>query len=61
MLQLLPSPTVSSPVTPIEQLAALQDAELRLLAHAIGDHLPAELAERALELRARQAELVVFL
>ena len=59
VLQLVPSPTtVPSPVTPLEQLVALQDAELRLLAHAIGDHLAAELVERVLELRARQAELL---
>ena len=58
MLQLIPSPTDPSQVTPLEQLVALQDAELRLLAHAIGDHLPPELAERVLELRARQAELL---
>jgi hypothetical protein len=58
VLQLVPSPTDPSPVTPLEQLVALQDAELRLLAHAIGDHLAAELVERVRDLRARQAELL---
>ena len=62
MLPLASSPTAPAPVTPLEQLQALQDSELRLLAHAIGDHhLPAGLSERVLELRARQAELVSYL
>jgi hypothetical protein len=62
VLQLVPSPTtVPSQVTPLEQLVALKDAELRLLAHAIGDHLAAELVERVLDLRARQAELLPHL
>jgi hypothetical protein len=35
----------------------LEDRELALLAHGVGDHLPIELAERVLALRAQRAAL----
>jgi hypothetical protein len=58
MLQLA-SPSVTlgapSPSSPLEQLHALADRELALLAHGVGDHLPIELAERVLTLRAQRA------
>ena len=38
-------------------VAALEARELRLLAHAVGDHLPIELALQVAELRARRAAL----
>jgi hypothetical protein len=38
--------------------AALEARELRLLAQAVGDHLPIELALQVAELRARRAALV---
>lgn len=38
--------------------AALEARELRLLALAVGDHLPIELALEVAELRARRAALV---
>jgi hypothetical protein len=37
--------------------AALEARELRLLARAVGDHLPIELAIEVAELRARRAAL----
>ena len=37
--------------------AALEARELRLLAHAVGDHLPIELALQVADLRARRVEL----
>jgi hypothetical protein len=37
--------------------AALEARELRLLAQAVGDHLPIELAIEVAELRARRAAL----
>ena len=37
--------------------AALEARELRLLAQAVGDHLPIELALQVAELRARRLEL----
>jgi hypothetical protein len=37
--------------------AALEARELRLLAHAVGDHLPIELALEVAALRARRAAL----
>ena len=61
VLQLASPYAAPPPSTALEQLRELQDSELRLLAHAIGDHLPAELFERVLDLRARQAELVSYL
>jgi hypothetical protein len=51
-----PMPTLIA-LSPVEQLQVLQDAQLRLLAHATGEHLPCELVERVHDLRARQAEL----
>jgi hypothetical protein len=44
-------------VSPLEELQALRDAELRLLADAIGEHLACELIGRVHDLRARQDEL----
>jgi hypothetical protein len=41
-----------------EQLVALADEELRLLAGGVGDHLPAELAERVLRVRAERLRLL---
>jgi hypothetical protein len=38
-------------------IAALEARELRLLALAVGDHLPIELAVQVAELRARRAAL----
>jgi hypothetical protein len=58
----LPSPTPTQmALSPLEELRVLQDAELRLLAHATGEHLPCELVERVYDLRARQAELAARL
>ena len=60
MLQLAPPPaTLPAPPTasPLEQLDALANAELALLARAVGEHLPAELADCVRELRARRAAL----
>jgi hypothetical protein len=61
MLRLVP-PLSSSPASPPpfssrEQLLALADRELALLAHGVGDHLPIELVERVLALRAERAAL----
>jgi hypothetical protein len=39
----------------------LEDLELALLAHGVGDHLPIELAERVLALRAQRAMLAASL
>jgi hypothetical protein len=39
----------------------LEDRELALLAHGVGDHLPIELAERVLALRAQRAALATSL
>ena len=39
--------------------AALEARELRLLAYAVGDHLPIELALQVAELRARRVALAV--
>ena len=59
-LALAPLPTAAAlepgrlhvePPSPLEQLRALHDAELRLLAQATGEHLAPELADRVLELR----------
>jgi hypothetical protein len=65
-LPLPPSPTPAvawAPIawSPLQELQALQDAELRLLAQATGEHLPRELVERVHDLRARQAELAARL
>jgi hypothetical protein len=57
----LASPLGSSPASPPSSLRAqilvLGDRELALLAHGVGDHLPVELAERVLALRAERAAL----
>ncbi len=47
----------AEPSSPLAQLRALQDAELRLLAQATGEHLASELADRVLKLRARRAAI----
>ena len=60
MLQLAPPPaTLQAPPTasPLEQLDALANAELALLARAVGESLPCELVDRVLELRARRVAL----
>ncbi|MTD45593.1 hypothetical protein GKE82_24540 [Conexibacter sp. W3-3-2] len=60
-LRLLPEPPAAVPgVWPVDpqlqvNVGDLVDAELRLLARATGEHLPAELAAQVLELRARRA------
>lgn len=43
---------------PAAAAAALEARELRLLAYAIGEHLPVELALQVAELRARRAALL---
>ncbi len=60
MLQLAPPPAsafAAPPASALEQLDALANLELALLARAVGEHLPAELADRVLDLRARRAAL----
>jgi hypothetical protein len=59
MLQLAPPPASlpASPSSALEQLDALVNAELALLARAVGEHLPVELADRVLAVRARRAAL----
>jgi hypothetical protein len=42
-------------------MLVLEDRELALLAHGVGDHLPIELAERVLELRTQRATLAAGL
>ncbi|MTD47625.1 hypothetical protein GKE82_26255 [Conexibacter sp. W3-3-2] len=59
-LRLVPDPLPAVPgLWPNDTLevdvSALVDAELRLLARATGDHLPAELQAQVLELRAQRA------
>jgi hypothetical protein len=64
MLQLAPPPAaLQAPPTPsaLEQLDALVNAELALLAHAVGESLPVELVERVLAVRARCAALAAEL
>lgn len=46
-----------APLSPWEQLDALANTELALLACAIGAHLPVELVDRVLAVRARRAAL----
>jgi hypothetical protein len=41
----------------VQRAEALEAQELRLLAHAVGDHLPYELALRVQALRAERAAL----
>ncbi len=58
MSQLAPPPaSLQGPSPPLEQLQALMDLELALLARAVGESLPIELADRVLGLRARRAAL----
>lgn len=46
-----PAPWFAAPVSsPAERRRALEDEHSRLLARAVGDHLPFELAQRAAEL-----------
>jgi hypothetical protein len=57
-------PKVSSPSPPPslhEEMLVLEDRELALLAHGVGEHLPIELAERVLELRMQRATLAAGL
>jgi len=44
---------MTTPVSDDERRRELEDEHSRLLAHAVGDHLPHELALRAAELAAR--------
>jgi hypothetical protein len=62
MVSVIVTPADGSAVSPgaldpIAAAAALEARELRLLAHAVGDHLPIELAVQVAELRARRAAL----
>jgi len=60
MLQLAPPPAslqAPPPASPLEQLQALEELELALLARGVGENLPIELADRVLSLRARRAAL----
>jgi hypothetical protein len=43
----------SAPMSALERRIELQDERSRLLALAVGDHLPIELAQRAAELTAQ--------
>jgi hypothetical protein len=63
MLSVIAAPADRSAVGPdmLDPAVAateLEARELRLLAHAVGDHLPIELALQVAELRARRAALV---
>jgi hypothetical protein len=62
MLSLVATPADGPALSPdvldrVAAAAALEARELRLLAHAVGDHLPIELALQVAELRARRAAL----
>lgn len=59
-LQAVVSPSVADGQVPdrAAAAAALEARELRLLAYAVGDHLPVELAEAVGELRARRRALL---
>ncbi len=61
MLQLAPPPaSLQAPLphtSALDQLDTLANAELALLARALGEHLPCELVDRVLKLRARRATL----
>lgn len=46
-----------SPATAQAQLQALRDEETRLLATAVGEHLPTEISERVEAIRLRRAAL----
>jgi hypothetical protein len=56
-----PVSSASPAPSPREQVLLLEDRELALLAHGVGDHLPIELAERVLAVRAQRAALVASL
>ena len=63
MLSLVATPADGPALGPdvldrVAAAAALEARELRLLAYAVGDHLPIELALQVAELRARRAALV---
>jgi len=45
------------PPAPGDPIAALFDAELRLLAVGVGDHLPVEVSDRVARLRDERREL----
>lgn len=57
--QAIVSPSVALGQVPdrVAAAAALEARELRLLACAVGDHLPVELAETVVDLRARRRAL----
>ena len=62
MLSVIAAPADGPGVSPdlldfAAAVAALEARELRLLAHAVGEHLPIELALQVAELRARRAAL----
>jgi hypothetical protein len=60
VLRLVPPPgsaPASPPRSPREQLLILEDRKLALLARGVGDHLPIELVERMLALRAERVAL----
>jgi hypothetical protein len=61
MLGLGPPSSASPSPSPREQVLLLEDRELALLAHGVGEHLPSELAERVLALRAQRAALAASL
>ena len=56
-----PASSASPQRSPHEEVLLLEDLELALLAHGVGDHLPIELAERVLALRAQRAMLAASL
>lgn len=53
-----PGRALGAPVLGGPGVAALEARQLRLLAHAVGDHLPIELALEVAELEARRRELL---
>jgi hypothetical protein len=56
-----PASSASPQRSPHEEVLLLEDLELALLAHGVGDHVPIELAERVLALRAQRAMLAASL
>jgi hypothetical protein len=56
-----PASFACAPASPREEALYLEDRELALLAHGVGDHLPIELVERVLALRAQRAALTASL
>ncbi|MEY2513133.1 MAG: hypothetical protein QOJ89_491 [bacterium] len=53
-----PGQALGAPVLKVPGVAALEARQLRLLAHAVGDHLPIELALEVAELEARRCALL---